>query len=180
MRKVIVSEYASLDGVVENPAWTAPFWNDEIAKFKYDELFESDTLLLGRITYEGFAKAWPTMKDEQGFADRMNNLPKFVASTTLAEMEWNASPIKGDIAEEVSKLKQQSGQNILLYGSGDFVKTLMQHNLIDEYRLLIYPVVLGKGDRLFKDGSMATLKLVDTKTFSSGAVALTYQPAPSA
>lgn len=179
MRKIVLSMYVSLDGVVEEPAWTMPFWNDEIAQFKYNELFESDALLLGRITYQGFAKAWPSMKDEQGFADRMNGLPKFVASRTLEEMEWNATLIKGDIVEEVSKLKQQSGQNILIFGSADFAQTLMQHNLIDEYRLLIYPVILGGGKRLFKDGSNTKLKLVDTKPFGSGVVALTYQPAPS-
>lgn len=176
MRKVIVSEYVSLDGVMEEPAWTMPYWNDEIAKFKFDELFASDALLLGRVTYQGFAKAWPSMTDEQGFADRMNSLPKYVASRTLEEAEWNATLIKENIAEEVSKLKQQSGQNLLVYGSADFVHTLMQHDLIDEYRLLVYPVVLGGGKRLFKDGSKTTLKLVETKTFSSGVVVLTYQP----
>jgi dihydrofolate reductase len=174
MRKVIVTEYVSLDGVMEEPAWTAPYWNDEVAKFKYDELFASDILLLGRVTYQGFAASWPTM-DEGEFGDRMNSLPKVVASTTLDKAEWNASLIKGNIAEEVSKLKQQSGQNILIYGSGELVHTLMGHDLIDEYRLLTYPVVLGKGKRLFKDGSNTTLKLVETKSFSSGVVALVYQ-----
>jgi dihydrofolate reductase len=162
---------------MEEPAWTAPYWNDEIAKFKYDELFASDALLLGRVTYQGFAAAWPSM-DEGDFGVRMNSLPKYVASRTLTEMEWNASLIKDNIAEEVARLKQQSGQNLLIYGSGDFVQTLMQHNLIDEYRLLVYPVVLGSGQRLFKDGSQATLSLVETRAFSSGVVALIYQPAP--
>ena len=177
MRNVVVTEYVTLDGVMEEPGWTAPYWNDEIAKFKFDELFSSDALLLGRVTYQGFAEAWPSMTDEQGFADRMNSLPKYVASTTLEAAEWNASLIKGNVAEEVSKLKQQPGQNLLVYGSGELVHALMQHNLIDEYRLLVYPVVLGSGKRLFKDGSTTTLKLVETKTFSSGVVALTYQPA---
>src|SRR5919199_380557 len=99
MRKVVVTEYVTLDGVIENPTWTGPYWNDEIAKFKFDELFESDALLLGRVTYEGFAKAWPSMTDEQGFADRMNSLPKHVASRTLETTEWNASLIKEDVAE---------------------------------------------------------------------------------
>ena len=177
MRKVIVSEYVSLDGVVEEPAWTMPYWNDEIARFKFDQLFASNALLLGRVTYQGFAKAWPSMTDQEGFADRMNSLPKYVASTTLHEAEWDASFIKEDIAEEVASLKQKSGQNLLVYGSGEFVHTLMQHNLIDELRLLVYPVVLGSGKRIFNEGSNATLKLVETKTFSSGVVLLSYQPA---
>ena len=118
-------------------------WNDEIAGFKSDENFASDALLLGRVTYQGFAKAWPTMTGEHGFADRMNSLPKYVASRTLETTEWNATLLKGNIADEVSKLKQQPGQNLLVYGSADFVQTLMQHDLIDEYRLLVYPVVLG-------------------------------------
>ena len=178
MRKVIVTEFITLDGVVEAPEkWSFPFWNDEIAKFKHDELFASDALLLGRVTYQGFAAAWPSRTDETGFADRMNSLPKFVVSTTLDKVEWNNSRlIKENVAEEVSKLKQQPGQNLLIYGSGALVHTLMQHNLIDEYWLLVYPVVLGSGKRLFKDGSNTTLKLVETKTFSSGVVLLCYQP----
>ena len=178
MRKIVVSEFVSLNGVMEEPAWTTPYWSDEIAKFKFDELFASDALLLGRVTYEGFAAAWPSRTDEAGFADRMNNLPKFVVSTTLEKAEWNNSRlIKGNIVAEISDLKQQPGQNILVYGSGALVNTLGQHDLIDEYNLLIYPVVLGKGKRLFEDGSTASLKLVETKTFSSGVVALIYQPA---
>src|SRR5205085_8006346 len=126
MRNVIATEYVTLDGVIEEPGWTTPYWNDEIAKFKFDELFASDALLLGRVTYQGFAEAWPSMTDEQGFADRMNSLPKYVASTTLEEAEWNASLIKGNVVEEVSKLKQQPGQNLLVYGSGELVHALMQ------------------------------------------------------
>jgi dihydrofolate reductase len=178
MGKVVVTMFVSLDGVMEEPAWTMPYWNDEIAKFKLDELFATDAHLLGRVTYQGFAAAWPSRTDEAGFADRMNSLPKFVVSTTLEKVEWNNSRlIKENVAEEVSKLKQQPGQDILIAGSGTLVHTLMQHDLIDEYRLLVYPVVLGSGKRLFRDGSKATLKLVETKTFSSGVVLLRYQPA---
>ncbi len=177
MSKIILSMYISLDGVIEEPAWTAPYWNDEIAKFKFDELFASDALLLGRVTYEGFAKAWPSMTDEAGFGDRMNSLPKFVASKTLTEASWNASLIKGNLAEEVAKLKQQPNNNMLIYGSSKFVQTLMQHDLIDEYRLMVYPVVVGSGKRLFKDGIKTSLKLIETKPFSSGVVLLSYQPA---
>ena len=161
---------------MEEPSWTMPYWNDEIAKFKFDELFASDALLLGRMTYQGFAKAWPSMTDEAGFADRMNSLPKFVASRTLDEAEWNARLIKENIEEEVSRLKQEPGQDILIYGSGELARTLIEQDLIDEYRLLIYPVALGSGKRLFIDGTNTTLKLADTKTFSSGVVALIYKP----
>ncbi|GAC1646846.1 MAG: dihydrofolate reductase family protein [Herpetosiphon sp.] len=177
MRKVVVTMFVSLDGIMEEPHWTAPYWNDEIAKYKLDELFESDAMLLGRVTYEGFAKAWPSMTDEQGFADRMNSLPKFVASRTLQETTWNASVISGDLAEAVATLKQQPGENILVGGSAQLVQSLMEHNLIDEYRLLVYPLVLGSGKRLFKEGSKTTLQLAETRSFSSGVVLLVYQPA---
>jgi dihydrofolate reductase len=176
MRKIVVSIYVSLDGVVEEPAWTAPYWNDEISKFKYDELFESDALLLGRVTYEGFAKSWPTMTGTGDFGERMNNLPKYVASRTLNKAEWNATLMKGNIPAEVAQLKQEPGMNLLTYGSADFVRTLMRHDLVDEYRLLVYPVVLGSGKRLFKDGSQATLRLAETRAFGSGVALLTYQP----
>lgn len=181
MRKIIVTEYLSIDSVMEEPEWTVPFRSEEAAKFKHAELFASDALLLGRVTYEGFAQGWPSQKDEQGFADRMNSLPKFVVSTTLSELEWNnSSLIKENVVEEVARLKQQPGQNILIYGSGELVHTLMQHDLIDEYRLMVCPIVLGKGKRLFKEGSDAkTLKLAETKTFASGIVVLTYQSTPA-
>ena len=187
MRKVIVLEYVTADGVMEDPGgaekfvyggWTIPYWNDEIGKSQLDGLFASDALLLGRVTYQGFAAAWPSMKDEAGFADRMNSLPKYVVSTTLQEVDWNNSRlIKENIVEEISRLKQQPGQNILIYGSGALVQTLMQHDLVDEYRLLVYPVVLGSGKRLFKDGSHATLRLVETRAFPSGVALLHYQVA---
>ena len=184
MRKVIASEYVSLDGVMEAPEqWTFQFWNDEHAKYAHDQLFASDALLLGRETYQGFAAAWPYMEDIEGdFAVRMNTLPKFVVSTTLEEpLEWNnSSLIKESVAAEVSKLKRQPGQDILTYGSGELVNTLGQHGLIDEYRIWVHPVVVGSGKRLFKDGSdTAVLGLVDSTTFSSGVVVLSYQPAES-
>ncbi len=148
-----MSTYVTLDGVMEAPSWSAPFWNEEAAKYAYDQLFASDALLLGRVTYQGFAAAWPSMTDEEGFADRMNGLPKFVASTTLSDPQWNASLLEGDVAAEVSKLKQQPGQDILIYGSSGLVHTLMPHDLIDEYRIWVYPVIVGSGRRLFRDGS---------------------------
>lgn len=187
MRKVVVSEYVSLDGVMEDPGggektqhggWSFQFWTDEAAKYKYDELFASDALLLGRVTYSGFAAAWPSMTDEAGFADRMNGLPKYVVSTTLQEVTWNNSRlIKGNVVEEITRLKQEPGQDILVGGSGELVQTLMQHNLVDEYKLMVHPVVLGGGKRLFRDGSaMQVLRLVESKAFSSGVVLLTYEP----
>jgi len=187
MRKVVVTEYVTLDGVMEDPGgaeqfqhggWTSPYWDAEIGKFQLDGLFASDALLLGRVTYQGFAKAWPSMKDDAGFADRMNSLPKYVASTTLEALEWNNSHrIQGNVAEAVSQLKQQPGQDILIYGSGALVQTLMQRDLIDAYHLLVYPVALGSGKRLFADGiGKQALKLVEARPFSSGVVALTYQP----
>ena len=176
MRNIVVAEFLSLDGVMENPSWTRPFWNDEIAAFKYAELFASDAQLLGRITYQGFAAAWPSMTDEQGFADRMNNMPKYVVSTTLKTLEWNNSHLIADsIPDEIQKIKEMPGQNILLAGSSTLLSTLIEHDLVDEYHLLVYPLVVGSGKQLFNEGSKTTLKLVESKPFSSGVVALTYQ-----
>ena len=178
MRRIVLSEYLSLDGVIDTPSWTVPYWTDEIAKYKFDELFASDALLLGRVTYEGFAAAWPSMKDEQGFADRMNGLPKYVVTTTLTDFTWNnARAIEGDVVAAVQALKEQEGQDILIYGSGALAQTLRQHGLIDEYRLMIHPVTLGGGKRLFAEGEDTTaLRLTDTRTFDSGVVVLTYAP----
>ena len=177
MRKVIVSEFVSLDGVAENPAWTFQFGSEEQEKYKFDELFACDALLLGRVTYQGFAAAWPHMQGTGEYGERINSMPKYVASTTLTEMEWNASLIKGDLAEEVSRLKQQPGQDMLVFGSCELVYTLTQLDLIDEYRLMVFPLVLGSGKRVFRDGSeKKILKLVETKTFASGVVVLSYEP----
>lgn len=182
MRKVIVSVYTTLDGVMDPLDWHFQFWNEELGKYAHDLLFASDALLMGRETYEGFAASWPSMTDDApgsaGFAERINSLPKFVASTTLKEpLEWNATLIKGDAAKEVSKLKQQPGQNILMYGAGPLAHTLIQYGLIDELRVWVHPVVWGSGEQLFNNASdIPVLRLVDTKTFSSGIVVLTYQP----
>jgi dihydrofolate reductase len=181
MRRVNAAEYVSLDGVMEDPAWTGPFWNDELAKFQYDQLFASDALLLGRVTYQGFAAAWPTMEGTGEFGERMNALPKYVASRTLDSVEWNANLIRGDVAEAVAELKRQPGQDILIYGSADLVRTLMARNLIDEYRLMLHPVIVGTGKHLFSEGIDTTsLKLIDTKTTATGVLILTYRPATNA
>jgi dihydrofolate reductase len=177
MRRVVVTEYVSLDGVFDEPGnWSFPFWSEEAFQFKYDELFASDAQLLGRLTYEGFAKAWPTMSDDVGFADRMNGMPKYVVSTTLENPEWtNTSVIRGKVPEEVAQLKQLPGQDILVAGSGQLVRMLMEHDLVDEYRFMVHPIVLGSGKRLFNERTV--LNLVDTKRFSSGIVVLVYGPA---
>src|SRR5947208_16693615 len=172
----------SLNGVVESPEkWSFPYWNDEIGKFKHEETFSSDALLLGRVTYEGFAAAWPSRKDPEGFADRFNSMPKHVASRTLKKLEWNNSHlVRGDIAAEVSKLKDQPGRDIVIHGSPGLIRSLLPSGLIDEFRLLVYPLVLGHGKRLFDEGSQASLKLVESTTFSKGVVKLVYRPADKA
>lgn len=170
MRRIVVSEFVTLDGVMEDPGGAEDFdrggWAFQFErgpdgdKFKLDEVLEADALLLGRKTYEGFAKAWPTVTDEVGFAEKMNSMPKYVVSSTLESPDWNNSTvINGDVAEEVAKLDG----NILVAGSAQLVQTLMDHNLVDEYRLMIYPVLLGSGKRLFMDGVDTTaLEIVET------------------
>jgi dihydrofolate reductase len=176
VRKLVVTEFMSLDGVIEEPTWTFPYWNEEIAKFKGEESSASDALLLGRVTYQGFAAAWPQSKDEG--ADYFNSVRKFVVSETLEEpLEWNNSKlIKDDVVEQITNLKQQDGKDIAVHGSAKLVQTLMQHDLVDRYRLLVYPLVVGKGKRLFGEGIPATLKLLESQSFNSGVVALIYEP----
>ncbi|WP_407570599.1 dihydrofolate reductase family protein [Deinococcus altitudinis] len=176
-RKVVLTLFMSLDGVIEEPGdWGGPYRSDDGRAFKEAELFGADLLLLGRVTYEGFARYWPGAEGGGAFAARMNSLPKVVATTTLSKPEWNASFV-ADVAGEVERLKRQPGGDILIYGSGTLAQTLMKHNLIDEYRLLVYPLVLGHGQRLFPHpAAPLQLTLVSTQTLGSGVVALTYQP----
>jgi dihydrofolate reductase len=175
MRKLIATEFVTVDGVIHAPdEWQSPYWNAEATKFKFDELMASDALLLGRVTYELFAEAWPTITDEEGFADKMNSMPKHVATTSLTEFTWNSHPIEGDVVEGIKKLKQQDGKNILIYGSGQLIRSLIPHDVIDEYVLLIHPVVLGHGQRLFDEGNNKGLKLIDTTTLGE-IVAVTYE-----
>ena len=175
MRNLVVTEFLSLDGVMENPGWTFPYWNDEIANFKGAESNASDALLLGRVTYEGFAQAWPQSKDEG--AEYFNGVRKYVVSNSLQQADWNNSVIiSGDLVEEITKLKQTEGQDIIVHGSGALVQSLMQHDLVDRYRLLVYPVVIGTGQRLFAEGSNAKLKLVESQALSGGVLALVYEP----
>ena len=182
MRKVVVSEFVTLDGVFEHPEWSMPyhsFGHTVQMAMKLDELRAADTLLFGRITYEGMAEAWPQMATIAGeYAERMNSYPKYVASTTLTEPTWNASVIAGDLATAIRDLKVQPGRDLLVFGSGTLVADLARHDLIDEYRLMLFPVVVGTGRRLFPDGFSANLELVATTPYDSGAVLLTYRRAP--
>jgi dihydrofolate reductase len=179
--RLVATEYISLDGVFEEPGhWSGPFFNEEAAQFKLNELRASEALLLGRRTYEGFAAAWPSMgQDEAGFADKMNSMPKYVVSSSLDRVDWTGSRlVKGDLVEEIRKLKQEPGQDLLLSGSGMLFNALTQANLIDLYRFMLHPVILGKGPRLFGDiGEQRNLKLTHTESFRSGIVILEYEPA---
>jgi dihydrofolate reductase len=175
MRQLVVSEFVSLDGVMGEPQdWSFPYANDEFMAFKREELWASDVQLLGRKTYEGFAAAWPTRQGE--FADRLNATPKYVVSTTLTNAGWNNSHIiKTNVAAEIKKLKASNGPNILVHGSRTLVQTLLSEGLIDELRLLVYPLVLGAGLRLF-DRTGVKLNLTESKAFATGVVALRYTP----
>jgi dihydrofolate reductase len=184
MRKIIASEFLSLDGVMEAPGpahdfkhagWTMPFRNETVAAFKREELFSGDAMLLGRKTYEGFAAAWPNVKDEQGFADRMNGLPKHVVTSTLKDFTWNNShAMPRDLAEGVRALKQQPGGNILMYGSGKLANALMQMGLVDELRFLVFPVVLGCGQRFFDEAPHVTLQTIESRNMDRGVTLLRY------
>ena len=187
MGKIVVTEFVSLDGVVEDPGGAEDFkhsgWSfefsrgDEGDQFKLDETMSSDALLLGRVTYEGFAKAWPSRDGE--FADKFNTMPKYVVSSTLEDPEWtNSTVLKGDVAEEVAKLRQEQDGDIVVHGSPQLVQTLLENDLVDELRLMVFPVVLGTGKRLFGETSdKKPLRLVDSKTVGDGVTILTYAPA---
>lgn len=193
MRKVIVSEFLTLDGVMQGPGgpeedrrggfehggWQMPYF-DEVGGSAVSEGFDAaGGLVLGRKTYEIFAAYWPNQPADDPFAGTMNSLPKFVASTTLEEpLTWeNSTLLKGDVAKEVAKLKEQPGGDLLVIGSGDFVQTLMRNGLVDEYQLMVHPIVLGSGARLFREESPKTaLRLADTKTTGTGVLLLTYEP----
>jgi dihydrofolate reductase len=183
MGKLVVTEFITLDGVIEEPGWSFEFdRGDEGENYKGEELKAADAQLLGRITYQGFAKAWPTMTDAGWFGEMMNSMPKYVVSTTLTdeEADWNNSTvIRDDLVNRISGLKREVARDILVAGSSQLVKTLAEHDLVDEYRLMVYPLVLGKGKRLFGDGTRRTkLRLVDTKAVGpDGVIISTYQPA---
>jgi dihydrofolate reductase len=184
--RIVVTEFMSLDGVIEDPGGAEDFkhsgWSFEISrgdegdKFKLDETMSAEALLLGRVTYEGFAEAWPSREGE--FADKFNTMPKYVVSSTLEEPEWNNSTVlKGDVAEQVAKLKQEQDGDIVVHGSPRLVQTLVELDLVDELRLMVFPVVLGTGKRLFGETSdKKPLQLVDSKVVGDGVAILTYEP----
>jgi dihydrofolate reductase len=187
MGRIVVTEFVSLDGVIQAPGGGEGFkhagWTFEIDrgeegdKYKLDEALGADALLLGRRTYEGFAAAWPSMEGE--FADKFNGMPKYVISSTLEAPEWNNSTVlKGDVVEEVSKLRRGPEGDIVVHGSAQLVQTLVENGLVDELRLMVFPVVLGSGKRLFGDMSdKRRLRLADSQTVGDGVVILTYVPA---
>ena len=188
MRRIVVTEFVSIDGVIEDPGgaegtehggWTFKFNDPEGMKYKLDEVMDHEALLLGRLTYEGFAAAWPGMEDDVGFADKMNSMPKYVISRTLESADWNNSTVlSGDIGDEVRALKEQDGGDILIAGSASLVTELTSLGLIDEYRLMVFPIVLGSGKRLFAGTTGApVLKLVGRQELGPGTLILTYQRA---
>jgi dihydrofolate reductase len=184
--RIVVTEFVSLDGVVEDPGGSEHFerggWafetdrGPEGDRFKLDETMASEALLLGRVTYEGFAASWPSRDGE--FADKFNSMPKYVVSSTLQEPEWNNSTVlKGEVVEEVSKLRQRLDGDIVVHGSAQLVQTLIEHDLVDQLRVMVFPVVLGTGKRLFGGTSdKKRLRLVDSKTVGDGVAILIYQP----
>jgi dihydrofolate reductase len=190
MGRIVVTEFVSLDGVMQAPGGGEEYehagWTFEIDRgadgetFKMDETRDSEALLLGRVTYEGFAAAWPTMKGE--FADKFNNMPKYVVSSTLEAPEWNNTTVlDGDLEEQVSKLKRELDGDIVVHGSASLVQGLLERGLVDEVRLMVFPVVLGSGKRLFSETSgKRRLRLVDSKAVGDGIAILTYDSAAGA
>lgn len=189
MGRIVVTEFVSLDGVMEDPGGGEEYrhggWTFEIDRgaegdrFKLDETREAEALLLGRVTYEGFAAAWPAMEGE--FADKFNAMPKYVVSSTLGEPEWrNSTVLRGDVVEEVSRLRQTPGGDIVVHGSARLVQTLIEHDLVDELRLMVFPFVLGSGKRLFAEApDKKRLQLTDSRTVGDGIAILVYRPAPN-
>lgn len=177
MGKIVAIEYTTLDGVFEEPGWSGPYFNEELSEWQAGNLREADALLLGRKTYEGFKAAWPQMEAETGwFGERMNAMPKHVATTTLTDPEWNATFLTGTVEDAVAELK--AGPDALfIHGSADLVNHLTKHNLIDEYRIMIYPVVQGEGRTLWAAGTKIALRLTDAWRTTTGVEVVTYQPA---
>jgi dihydrofolate reductase len=185
--RIVVTEYISVDGVVEAPSGTEAFervgWTDDFSRgpegdaFKVEETMASDALLLGRVTYEAFAAVWPHVPGE--FADKFNTMPKYVVSSTLQSPEWNNTTVlHGDVIEQVTDLRERYERDIVVHGSPQLAQTLIEHGLVDELRLMVYPVIVGAGKRLFADTTRKqNLRLVETKTFGDGVHVLLYRPA---
>lgn len=178
MRRLVESTFVTLDGVISSPeVWGRPYWDEELAGYAHKLLFDADALLLGRVTYEGFTQAWPAREGD--YADRMNTLPKYVASTTRRAGTWNATFLRGDVAGEVTKLKDQPGRPILKFGTGELDRLLLKHRLVDEYHLWMFPVLSGGGLRLFDGIGITHLRLLDSTRFASGITVLTLAPRPA-
>jgi dihydrofolate reductase len=187
MGRIVITEFVSLDGVMEDPGgaedfqyggWTFEFdRGDEGNKFKLDETMQSEALLLGRITYQGFADAWPSRDGE--FADKFNTMPKYVVSSTLRDPPWtNTTVLDGDLVESVAKLKRERDGDVVVHGSGQLVQALLEHDLVDELRLMVFPVVLGSGKRLFGETTdKKRLELVESRSVGDGVAILVYRPA---
>lgn len=179
MRKVIAYEYVTLDGVVEAPEkWQFPYVSTDVAEVIQSQILDAEAILLGRATYDIFAASWPLRRNNEfGVADKLNSAPKYVISSTLKSASWNNTTlIRGDAAQEIARIKQQSGGTIGILGSAALVQSLMSSGLIDEYRLMVYPIVLGNGKRLFPMGINLPLRLVEARTFTSGVLLLRYEP----
>jgi len=191
MRNLVVGTFLSLDGVMQGPGgpdedrdggfdrggWTVPYFDDELGRVMTDLVGQSGALLLGRRTYDIFAASWPLVGDDDPIAAKLNRVPKYVASRTPRRLEWNNSTLlSGDVAEEVAKLKQEDGGDIHVSGSGGLVQTLLRHDLVDEFRLLLFPVLVGAGKRLFADGTIPrSLELVDSTTSGTGVMICSYR-----
>jgi dihydrofolate reductase len=180
MRTIVAGLFISLDGVVESPdQWHFPYFNDEMGEALASQMAAADAMLMGRVTYQEFAAYWPHQDSAVEMADHMNNTPKYVVSTTLERAEWqNTTVVGGNVVEELTRLKQQPGKDLSIVGSGTLVRTLLRDNVLDELRLLVHPIVVGQGKRLFPEGTeQMPLQLVDAKTFSTGVLYLTYRRA---
>jgi len=180
MRRIVAGLFMSLDGIVESPEqWQAPYFNEELGQAVGSQMAEADTLLLGRRTYQEFAEFWPNQPSDTPFADQMNNMPKLVASTTLGDVRWqNSTLLGGDVAEALTKLKQQPGRNINITGSPTLVRSLLRDSLLDQLRLLVCPILVGGRKHLVEDGNdRVALRLVDSQTFSTGVLSLADEPA---
>jgi dihydrofolate reductase len=175
--RIVAVEYLSIDGVFENPSWTQPYFDEAVAAFQGEAMQSADALLMGRVTYDGMSQAWPAMgNDPSTGGDIMNSIGKYVPTSTLSEPTWNATFMSGDVVEEVSRLKAAE-ESLLMYGSGQLSETLRSAGLVDEYRLLICPIVLGEGRRLFADGTPSEFTVADNRTAPSGMVLLTLAKA---
>jgi dihydrofolate reductase len=175
-RKLIESTFVTLDGVIENPHhWGPPYWDEQHLGYANRLIDNVDALVLGRVTYEGFAAAWPPRAGDP-YADKINAMPKYVASRTVREGTWNATILSGDVAAQLAEIKEQDGSDLLKFGTGELDRTLLEHRLVDEYHFWVFPVIAGGGQRLLDDVPVTHLQLIDTTRFDSGIVVMVYKP----